>query len=514
MLGRRELSTDDYLAILRRKWWVILVPAVLGPALAFGVSLLLPARYTSQSLVLIEEKRVPDSFVQPVVTEDLNARVANMQEQIFSRTRLQPLIERYNLFSKEARQQPMELLVDELRKAISLTPIKPIVRTREGVLPGFYISLTLETSRVAQQVCAEITSMFIEENLRQREQSAKGTTNFLDAQLQEAKRALDEQDAKLAQFKRKYLGNLPDEAAFNLNLLSSLNTQLEVATQSLNRTEQDKTYTESLLSQQLSAWKSTRFVNVDGPHPETTEQELSRMERQLVALQTQYTNDHPDVIRLKAAIAELKKKAGDGAELAKSKPGDKIEKPSSVDPPEIQRLRSQLAAYDEAIKNATRDQNRLQQQIKLYQSRLQMSPVVEQQYKQVTRDHQTALDFYNELLKKKNQSEMATDLEHRQQGEQFRVMDPANLPEKPSFPNRPMFALGGFGGGLALGLVLAYLLEMGDKSLRTEHEIEFYLGLPTFALLPLIGDTENKKKRLWRGRDKKVSVEEEHPVGV
>src|SRR6202043_4156839 len=118
----------------------------------------------------------------------------------------------------------------------------------------------------------------------------------------------------------------------------------------------------------------------------------------------------------------------------------------------------------------TKEQEKIQQAIKLYQDRVQSSPVVEQQYKELTRDYQTALDFYNDLLKKRDQSAMATDLEHHQEGEQFRVLDPANLPDKPSFPNRPLFALGGLAGGLGLGLAIAFALEMKDTSMRSERD--------------------------------------------
>jgi capsular polysaccharide biosynthesis protein len=135
-----------------------------------------------------------------------------------------------------------------------------------------------------------------------------------------------------------------------------------------------------------------------------------------------------------------------------------------------------------------------------------LSPVVEQQYKELTRDYQTALDFHNDLLSKKTQSEMATDLERRQQGEQFRVMDPANLPERPSFPNRPLFALGGLGGGLALGLGLALVLEMRDKSLRNERDVEFYLQLPTLALLPSVQSGNGKQNRFWKRVKKSAAV--------
>lgn len=508
MLGHRELTIDDYLMMLRRRWLVIIVPTILGPLIAYGISLKLHSRYTSQTLVLVEGQKVPDSFVKSVVTEDLNARLGTMQEQILSRTRLQPIIERLGLFKDEAPKEPIEELVNRMRKAILLTPVRSVATTREGDLPGFYIAVTLDNPPLAQQVCAEITSMFIAENLRLREQTAEGTTSFLRGQLEDAKRNLDEQDAKLAQFKRKYIGALPDETQTNLNLLASLNTQLEVVTQGLSRARQDEVYTESLLAQQTAAWESVRSGN--NPHPETLEQQLVAMETALFALQARYTSDHPDVIKQKAQIEKLKDKIHQSALPAKEKPAEKVQVGPASEPAQIQQLRSQLHAYEEAIRGYAAEQARLEQQIKLYQSRVQLSPAVEEEYRLITRDYQTALDFYNELLKKKDQSQMATDLERRQEGEQFRVMDPANLPEKPSFPNRPMFAVVGLGAGLALGLGFGLLLEMLDKSLRTERDIEVYLGLPTLTLVPRLAQTKRKVLR----NPKRGAPQPAQPMGV
>jgi protein tyrosine kinase modulator len=493
MLGHRELSVDDYLTILRRRKWLILVPALLGPLIAYGIAVELPSRYLSQTLVLIEQQKVPSNYVEPVVTEDLNARLATMQEQILSRTRLQPEIERYHLYADARGNPTMEELVERMRDDISVTPVKSLTG-RQGSLPGFTISFTASDPRVAQQVCAEITSMFIEESLRQNQQSAQSTTNFLVTQLEDAKRKLDAQDAKLAQFKRRYIGALPDETQTNLNILASLNTQLAAVTQALNRTQQDKTYTESLLAQQVASQDALNSVN--GPRPEKLQDDIADKEAQLVALQARYTPDYPDIIKLKDEIARLKKQSQRDTAKEETSAEQKSANAGLPEPPQTQQLRSRIQAYDQAVKNYTKEQGQLEDQIKLYQSRIQLSPIVEQEYKEITRDYQTALDFYNDLLKKKNQSEMATDLERRQQGEQFRILDPANLPEKPSFPNRPLFAMGGLAVGLFGGLGLAFLFEARDKSLRNELDVESCLGVPTLAVVPRLRMAGNGK-RAW-----------------
>jgi len=489
----------------------MLVPAVLGCVAVLGVALYLPSRYTSQSLILIEGQRVPDAFVQSVVTEDLNARLATMQEQILSRTRLEAIVERYGLFKRDIKGAPMEELARRLRQAIDLTAIKPTMssRSRDQVLPGFYIAVTLEAPQVAQQVCAEIASMFVEENLRQRERASQGTTDFLQGQLDDAKRSLDEQDAKLATFKRKYMGMLPDEMQTNLNLLSTLNTQLEAVTQALNRAQQDKTYTESLLAQQVSAWEQMNAMkDGDAPPQDTLEQQLADLQNRMLAAEARYTSQHPDVIKLKAVMEELRKKIREREADAGKESSRKSSLSLMTEPPQIRQLRSQLHMDEEAIRANSAEQERLKQRIKLFESRLQLSPVVEQEFKQSTRNHETALQLYNELLRKKDQSSMATDLERKQQGEQFRIMDPPSLPEKPTFPNRPLFALAGFGGGLALGVGLAFLCEMQDKAIRNEHDVKFFLGTLPVARIPLVEATGSSRSEA-RSRSRVTRKEHE-----
>jgi polysaccharide chain length determinant protein (PEP-CTERM system associated) len=511
MIGHRPFGWDDYVAIWRRRKILIILPALIGPVLLFGISLVLPNRFESDTLVLIQSQRIPNSMVQSIITEDLNARVASLEEQVLSRTRLEGIIKHYDLFKQSSGQETMEDAVDELRKDIELTPVKPIVKSKDQTLPGFSIGVTLPTAQLAQQVCAEITSMFIEENLRQREQSARGTTNFFQAQIDDAKRQIDEQDAKLAEFKTKYMHELPEETQANLNLLGSMNGQLDVATQTLNRAQQDKTYTESLLSQELASWKTSQAVS-DPSQPQTLQEQLAALQSQLGMLEVQDTPEHPDVIKLKDEIEKLKKKIKDEGAAADTKP-EVAAQHTAIEPAQIQQLRSQLRADDEAIRGATRTQQRIQQQIDLIQSRVQMSPVVEQQYKELTRDHEMAQNFYNDLLKKKNESEMATDLEQRQQGEQFLIMDPANMPKDPVFPNRPLFALGGLMGGVGLGLALAWLVEAQDKALRNDKDIEACLGLPTLAMVPSL-TTAPKEKRFKLGEAGKLGTSEGRVAGA
>jgi len=463
---------------------LIVVLALVGGPLAYGVSRFLPDRYKSQTLVLVERPSVPEKIVQSLDTEDLSQRLSSMQQQILSRSRLEPIITQFGLYSGDVSKVPMEDLVGRLQKAIEVTPILPMAETQSRQLPGFYVSVTMGNARTAQQVCTAVTSMFIEENLRQRRDDSKNTTDFLVSQLAEAKTNLDEQDAKLAVFKSHYLGSLPDQEKMNLDLLGNQSSQLEAANQALARAQQDKFLAESMLTQQIAAWQATQT----GRSPETLEQQLSTMQTQLTTLQSRYTDDYPDVIKLKNDIAALKKQIASSSTDKASTEGSKTQK-NTLEPTQIAQLRAQVRNLDQGIAEKAKEQERIKQQIKVYQDRIQSSPAVEQQFKELTRGYQTALDSYNDLQKKRNEAEMYADLQRKQQGEQFRVLDPANLPDKPSFPNRPLFAAGGLGGGLALGLGIAFLLEMKDSSLKTERDVEFALRLPVLAMIPEIEAT-------------------------
>lgn len=497
----RQLTAGEYLSILRRRIWWLVVPTLLGPIVGYGITLKLPSRYTSQTLVLVEEQKVPDTFVKPVITDLLEQRLATMQEQILSRSRLQPIVERFGLFGDKPNLS-IDDKIELTRKATEITPVRPDFGNGGGRpgIEGFHISFTTSNPKLAQQVCGEITSMFMEENLRVREQRAEGTNDFLGGQLDDAKRDLNEQDAKLAEFKRKYIGQLPGEDQGNFNMLSSLNSQLDAATQGLNQLQQNRTYTEAVLNGQLQTWQNLQTSSGNSAAPETLDQQLAKDQAQLSELQSKYTETHPDVVRLKNDIEQLKKKI---QEQGASPKVTVKEQKTGPEPPQVQQLRAQLASIEQAIRDKQKDQARIQQQIQTYQARIQLSPLVEEQYKQLTRDHETALEFYNELLKKKNQSEMATDLEKRQQGEQFRVLDPPNLPERPTFPDPILFSAGGLGGGLAIGLGTILLLEFMNRSIRNEKDVLFYLQMTTLATIPDLDDESGESKATNRVRSKK-----------
>ncbi|HTZ74145.1 MAG TPA: hypothetical protein VMB47_09510 [Candidatus Aquilonibacter sp.] len=406
----------------------------------------------------------------------MNRRLASMQGEILSRTHLEGLIQEDHLYQNDWNSVPMESLVDRLRKSITVAPMAPTPGTLSDNVLGFNINVTLDQAKTAQEVCNQIASMFKDQNLEQREQQSEDTTQFFDKQLSDAKAALDQQDAKLAAFQNEYLGAQPEDEQTNLAMLAGLTPELEAVTQSLNEAQANKAFAQSMLTQQLAALNSS-----NGADPQSYQQQLDTLQAQLVALRARYTDKHPDVIKVKQEITDLQKKMSSPAPAAAGpKPNTQNLGDESL---QIQQLRAQVNQAQTTIVEKQKEQAQLQQQIRDIQGRIELTPKVQEQYSALTRDHQTALDFYNDLLKKRDDAQMATDLEHRQEGENFRVLDPPSLPVQPSFPNRQLFALGGFAFGLVIGLGSVRFSELKDKSIRQARDVEMLLGVPTLAVI-------------------------------
>ncbi len=484
MVRSGDITLSDVKRILRRFWWIPTITTVFCGTLGVAAAVLLPKRYNSEAMILVKLPTVPADIVKPIITGDLSHRLASMQEQILSRTRLQPVIDKFHLYEKDRTKLSDEELVGRLRNSVKITPLEPMQGTDNRQMPGFYVAVEFNNPELAQQICSEITSMFLEQNSKEREQQASRTTSFLTQQLEEAKGKLNEQDAKLAQFKRQYLGSLPEEEQTNLSLLTGLNSQLEANTQALSRAEQDRAFNESLLSAQETSAKASPT----GQNPDATQVELDTLKKQLAISLARYTPKHPDVVKLQSQIEELEKHQSES--LRPGSPANDV-RPSVSASPQAQQLRAKIRQDEINIADLTKRQEQIQGQTRELQARVKASPVVEQQLKELTRNYQTASDFYNDLLKKRETSAMATNLEQQLDSEQFNVFDPPRVPEKPSSPNQVMLAGGGFGSGLAVGLGLLYLIAFNDKSLHTERDVEQCLKLPVLTLIPELDWTED-----------------------
>jgi polysaccharide chain length determinant protein (PEP-CTERM system associated) len=477
MVSNGEMSLADVKRILKRYWWIPATTTVLLGAIGLLATYVLPKKYTSSTIVLVEQPTVPMDIVKPIVSDDLNHRLASMQQQILSRSRLQPIIEKFNLYPN-MRQKHMDELVEELKKSIEVELIQPMQGSINRQPPGFHVSVTFDNPQTAQQICSEITSMFMEQNAKRREKQSEDTTQFLSGQLEEAKAKLDEQDAKLAEFKRRNLGELPEEQQTNLTLMAGMNSQLEATTQALSRAQQDKVSTETMLNLQEANWKATQS---GAQNPETEEKQMEELQDQLSSLLARYTPEHPDVIKLKAQIEDLRRKLDEDPSAKKHSSNSQV---NLHEPPQLQQLRVKVKSDEMSIVDLTKRQAQIQDQIRILQGRVQASPMVEQQFKELTRNYQSASEFYNNLLKNRDNAGMATALEQQQESETFKVLDAPSLPSSPSFPKKIVFVGGGLGGGFALALGILYLLAISDKAMYTERDVESCLQIPVLTSVP------------------------------
>jgi len=436
----------------------------------FLISYAFPAKYTSQALILVETKTAPPGDAPPVVAEDSSQHVATLEHQMLSQSRLQPMIERMGLATGgDTVEQVMKRIWQNAR-------IEPLVKDRSqngtgdreqpgqaSQVPGFYLEYTDSTPPRAQQVCRELTSMLLEEDLLSRRHQTEIMAES-ERQLDEAKRNLDEQDHKLASFKKQHAGQLPEDSENNTTMLMVLNAQLNALSQWISLTQQNKSNAEAILAEQPANPKSAPSPAgpTPPPSPAALEKQLSDLESQLLQLQAEYTEDHPDVVKTKADIAEIKKKLAE-ANAAEGAGGDASAN-SNVEPPEIRRLRTQVEQYDQTIQKAKREQKRIEEQAKLYQGRVLLSSSLEQQYQQLTADHDTAQELYTDLQAKNGAGE--NRMGGLPESERMRLSNAANLPASPTFPNRRLFAAGGLGSGLALGLGITLWLEVRDRTIR------------------------------------------------
>jgi polysaccharide chain length determinant protein (PEP-CTERM system associated) len=483
MLGHRALTLEDYLTMLKRRWWIIAIPAIIFPMVSIGATFFIAPRYVSQTLVLIDQQKVPDDMVRSVVTEDLDSRLASMREQILSRSSIQPIIEKYNLYASE--HMSMDSRIDLARKSIDIKPIQSSIARSNG-LPGFTIYFTASDPHTAQQVCGEITSLFTAANLHTRENAARDTTEFLQSQLDEAKRSLDDQDARLEAFQRQNYGRLPSDEENNVNIMNTLNSQLDAANQAVQQLVQSKTMEEAVLAGQTPT-VAAGTTSVETPLAQ--QKELDDLRRQEADLRLHYSDDYPDVKAIHRQIQDLEQQMATAPPPAKTP----SQPTPAVESSRVQGINLALKNIDLQLQAKQKLQEQLQAQIRSYQGRIESTPQVEEQFKQLTRDYQSSQALYDSLLRDMQQAREATALEHRQEGETFRVLDEANLPDGPTYPKRGVFAMGGLGAGLAVGLLIVALLEYKDTALRTERDVWAFTQLPTLAVIAWSGGVADIK---------------------
>ena len=493
MLPGKKFTPDEILGIALRRKWLIVLPFAVGIIGSQFVARRLPNVYRSETLIQVIPQQIPESIVKSTVTATLEERLPSISEQILSRSRLERTITDFDLYPKERARDVMEDVIARMRADIK----GPTLVGKES----FRLSYVSGSAVTAQKVTERLASLYIEENRRDRQNQAEGTNQFLESQLADAKRRLLETEKRLADYQRQHAGQLPDQLATNLQAIQNAQMQLQSISESLNHARERRLLLERQLAdaQTLPASAVVPEAAASAAAPLTSAQQLQASRARLEALKLQYTPDHPDVRALERTITDLEARV---AEEARRPP-----QPSAiaaVSPAEVTRQKrirdftADIQVIDHQVAANQAEESNLKKTIASYQANVDAVPTRQAELVELTRDYNTVNTAYNTLLTKQEDSKLAANLEHREGGEQFRMLDPASLPEKPYNQYlRIALAVGGALGGLLLGLVLVGLLEYVDSSFKTEDDVVRVLSLPVLALVPALF-SEHERRSLRR----------------
>jgi polysaccharide chain length determinant protein (PEP-CTERM system associated) len=485
----RGLS-DYWEIVLRRKWWII-GPLFIGFLLVFLSAWIIPAQYTSESIILAEGPKVPEQYVTPNVQVDMQTRLLQMTQQVLSRPRLLTIIEQMKLYPSYSSSPDEQ--VSQMRDDIKIEPIQAPTAGGRTQLVAFKVSYKAGRPDVAQQVNARLANFFIDENVRASQDQSRATTTFLQGQMKAAGDALAANNAKVRDFQTAHNGELPSQLQSNLQILSGIQAQLQGAISAHDRAMQQQEYLNSLLAQ----YESIGAANGANAGP-SLDTQLTNMEETLAELRSKYTDDHPDIKKLKEQIAATQKlkKQVDEENREASKTDANSQQVSAMTP--LLQIQSQLKSNKLELQRSEQEIQRLQARAAEYQNRLNAAPMVEQQLNEMLLDQDQAKKDYDALVAKAAASSMATNLQIEQQGEQFRLIEPSTLPDRPSFPDRFKFSLVAAGVGLVLALLFGAGTEFIDDRIRSEIDLAEATAVPVIAEIPPLPTASEIAAARWR----------------
>ena len=482
------MNIHDYIEILYRRKWVFIAPLLLCLVIAVIVAFTLPSQYRSTTMILIEGQQVPEAYVQSTDKTPLSSRLSTLTQQIMSRTRLEKIANDFNLQEESGREllkrlglsggddtdRPgMEAVIVEMRKNINIDVIEGGRTGRGGNNPdAFSISYTGNNPKVIMQITNTLASLFIEENLRIREEYAEGTSEFLVSELNKAKKELEGQEGALRRFKERHMGSLPEQLDANLRTLDRLQLELQSARESRRNA-----------MQRMNFLQGQRGIVTAGAQTTSgaMQVELLRLGNELAGLLSTYKENYPDVIMIRNRIKEIKAQLQENQTLSDRGEEEIIAEDLATTNPMVS---SELNITKSAIETYKLKEEKIIEQVKHYEKRVEDIPANEQKLADIRRDYDISLDNYKSLLEKKLNARLAENLEKRQKGERFRIIDPANLPEKPYKPDRRKIAFMGLLAGMGLGIGLIYLFEFFNPAFRKPEDFHGILDNPVLTTIP------------------------------
>jgi polysaccharide chain length determinant protein (PEP-CTERM system associated) len=486
------------LDILRRRMWIAIAVVAVAASAAAGLALFLPNTYTSSAVIVVEGQQIPEAMVRPTVTTGSDTRLQRISQEILSRSRLERIIREFNLYPDLQKTNIIDDVIAAMRRDIGLESItgrrRPASRQQQEAV-SFAVGYTGPDARKVMLVANTLASFFIEENLKVRERQASGTTDFLQVQLQETRKRLEQQETQVAEFKERNMGELPQQVDANLKTLDRLQAQRKDVMDGLVRARERR----AQMVRQLNEGEPRVVDGVDLPiaaRPDPLAARIAGLQRQLADMRMRFSDKYPDVVQLKVEIARLEDEQRKAAEKPPEKPTTSTARSTPVAAP---RPESALVPLDLEIKRGAEDLDRLQREIDKYQRRVENAPRREQELIALTRDYNSTRDLYASLLKRQEEASIAESMEQRQKGEQFRILDPAVMPDSPTGPPRLFVFLVGILLGLGLAAGVIVLIEALDGSFHNVEDLKSFARLPVLVAIPrIVTDMDLSKGRMGR----------------
>jgi len=494
-----ELKMGDYLGIIRRRKWLVLMVLAGSMTAAIVLSFVLPKSYRSTSTVLVESQKIPASYVKSGVEGSVEGRLHAIQQVVMSRSLLNQVAEKFELISPSMSPIERENVIESMKKRTRVS--KSMVGHARGTdtIEGFSISFADANPVIAMKVTETFVAQFIEQDLKIREQVLEGTSGFLEQELRLAESKLEDQEAAISAFKRNNMGELPQQMEANLRSLDRLQMDVNAARDNIQSAMNrviilEKQVSDAASTGTQSATQSVPSNQGRGGDPLITR--LSELERTLTTLLAEYRETYPDIVQTRQEIEAVKSQlaAKYGVSKDEVKPGSV----SLMDPMVRDLMRQRDEAKNEV--GVLKDRlSRLLEQVKQYEGRVERTPSREQELMILVRDYDNMQKNYQSLLDKRLNARLAENLEKRQKGEQFRILDPANLPVTPESPNQLAILLGGLAVGCGLGGGSAIAAELLRPAFRREDETEIILGVPVLAGIPSFDTLMGAREKIATG---------------
>ncbi|MFO0706499.1 MAG: XrtA system polysaccharide chain length determinant [Nitrospira sp.] len=512
-MNMQNLTPRDLLDMALRRKWFIISAITLSLAGATAVAVLTPKIYRSSTTIIVENQRIPERYVNAVVTGTASDRISMVQQIVLSRTFLEQIAKEFHLYPDNATLADQEVRIDGLRKAIK---IETKAQRGDVRVESFTLSFAHENPVTASQVTNRLASQIINENIKTREQLVEGTTKFLEQELKNAEQSLEGQERAIAQFKKRYMGELPGQTAANLQTLDRLQRELA----NVNDALQNRNDRRTALVKLINSYELMGLANIEqmretgfGPEPDKAQapattprvtrgaagdpltQRLRELERQLATLSAEYKETYPDIIQLKQEIVQIKgrlaERSGQGTQeeaerqdVGRAQGGRRPASTTAGIDVYLHELKREKEEVEIGISTLKEQQRRLQVQIRDFEQRVEKAPEREQELTTLERDYTNTKRNYDSLLDKQLNARISENLEHRQQGETFRIIDPANVPTRPESPDQVKIMLLGLLAGCGLGFGGAFALEQLAGVIHKPEDVESLLGLPVLASIP------------------------------